>query len=313
VGRHGAGRRGARRAAGAEHRHDARPATAPARDSGGSGRTVLLVFEGTCLMSVGYTMGLYYTPLYFSFSRGDGPIRSAVHMLPLVGTFIACVLLSGALLPRVRRYAAIFAASGCLMVAAGGAFVASVNVGMPDRRVMGITAVLGAGVSMAFPVGISVTSFVLPRARAPDAALLNVLGISVPAAVVVAVAGCIFEDVGMRDLRAVLGPHGFLDAEIREALAGASSRLDGGEADLKVRALAGAAVTRVIARLFYILLTSGVLEIINAACMRWEALDFQGRQKAMMAKAHPPDLTSAQEVSRDSNLRLVELLDQADP
>lgn len=40
-------------------------------------RTVLLVCINTCMMAVGYAMSIYYTPLFFSFARGDGPVQSA--------------------------------------------------------------------------------------------------------------------------------------------------------------------------------------------------------------------------------------------
>lgn len=248
-------------------------------------RTMPLVFTATCLATVGYAMGLYYTPLFFSFAAGDGPVRSAVHMFPLVGTFIVSVLLSGALLPRVRRYAAVYMTSGCLMVVSSAILVTTTDAGagggLDEPRVMGATALLGAAVGAAFPIGLSVSSFMLPWARGPDAVLLNVLALSGVAPAALAVAGCAFGNAGFRALRTALGPLGFSDAEVREALAGASARLGG---DPRAGPLAAQAVTVVIARLFYILLAAGILMIAAAACMRWESLDFQARQQAMMGK-----------------------------
>ncbi|KAI1859249.1 uncharacterized protein JN550_012169 [Neoarthrinium moseri] len=241
-------------------------------------RTVLLVFIATCMMAIGYTISLYYSALFFAFARGQGPISSAIHMLPLVGTFIACVLISGALLPMVRRYAAIYTLGGLIIVGASG-YIVTISPTSPDSAILGATALLGAGVGLTFPIGVSIISFVLPKQWAPDAALLNTLGISFPACFTVALAGCVYENLGHRDLSAALRPFGFSDAEIREALAGASARLTGA-VDQQIQMVASTTVTRIIAKEFYILVVAGIVMITAAAFMKWEALDFKGRRPA---------------------------------
>lgn len=241
-------------------------------------RTVLLVVINTCMMAVGYAMSIYYTPLFFSFARGDGPVESAVHMLPLIGTFIAFVLLTGALLPSLRLYAAIYTTGGLMIVGAAG-FLVTINASTPDSQVMGVTALLGAGVGLAFPIGISVNSVKLPKERSADIAMLNAMSLTIPSALTISVAGSIYENIGFHELNNALQPFGFTEADVRETLAGVSSRLSQA-IDPKIRPVVAATVTRVIAKEFYILIAAGIVMVLASACMKWEALDIKGSKPA---------------------------------
>lgn len=204
-------------------------------------------------------------------------------MLPLVGTFIAFVLVTGALLPTLRLYAAIFLVSGVLIVAASG-FLVTISPSTPDSQVMGVTALLGVGVGIAFPIGITVNSFVLPKERRPDVSMINSMGLTIPSALTVSVAGCIYENLSFRDLKIALEPFGFSETDIREALAGVSSRLSD-TIDPEARAIVAATVTRVIAKEFYILVAAGVVIVITSALMKWEALDLKGTKTAGAVKS----------------------------
>lgn len=44
---------------------------------------------------------LYYTPLFFQFSRGDGPIMAGVRLLPFMCCIIAGEVINGGLMPRL--------------------------------------------------------------------------------------------------------------------------------------------------------------------------------------------------------------------
>lgn len=243
-------------------------------------RTVLLATLGTAMMSCSHTPTLAYIPLYFSFTRGDGPISSAVRMLPYVGTFIGFVLLAGGLLPAIRRYAAIYLFAGLTMVG-GAAYMTTAQVSTSDSRVMGTTALIGVGVGMTFPIGVSIMAFVLPRENGADAALLNLMALSVMSTVSLSITGTLYENLGHNGLRAALAPYGFSDNEIREALAGVSAKLS--VVDHRVQELASQVVAGVIAKLFYLTVASGSVVVIASLFMNWEALDFKGRKAAELA------------------------------
>lgn len=206
-----------------------------------------------------------------------------VHMLPLVGTFIAFVLVTGALLPAVRLYAALYLVGG-LMIAGASGFLVTISPSTPDSQIMGVTALLGAGIGIAFPIGVSVNSYVLPKEFRPDVAMLNSLSLSIPSALTLSVAGCIYQNLSFRDLKDVLEPFGFSEIDIREALAGASSKLSTGSGP-QIRSVVAATVTRVIAKEFYISIAAGAIIIVTSAFMKWEALDFNGTKTIEAAKS----------------------------
>jgi hypothetical protein len=238
-------------------------------------RTVLLVCIASSMMSIAYSITLYWLPLFFAFARGYAPIPSAVRLFPYVGSFIAIVAVAGALLPKVRVYAVMYMTSGLMAVGAGG-FLVTIGPSTPDSTVMGVTALLGIAVGIAFPIGISINTFVLPKSRGADAGLLNTLCMTVPITLFIAVSGSIYQNVGFHDLQDALGPFGFSDDDIREALAGVGSRIFDG-ADAQVQSLTVDVVTGVLAEIFYVVVVSGAVAVIAAACMRWEALDFARR------------------------------------
>lgn len=49
-------------------------------------------------------VAIYYTPLVFQFTRGDGPLDAGVRLLPLICTLVFFALLNGALLPKLGYY-----------------------------------------------------------------------------------------------------------------------------------------------------------------------------------------------------------------
>jgi hypothetical protein len=47
---------------------------------------------------------VYYTPLLFQFTRGDGALVAGVRLLPFLGGIIFFSILNGALMPRMGYY-----------------------------------------------------------------------------------------------------------------------------------------------------------------------------------------------------------------
>ncbi|KAI0126712.1 hypothetical protein BJ170DRAFT_629680 [Xylariales sp. AK1849] len=245
-------------------------------------RTVLLVCIAHSVMSVSYSMALYYPPLFFEFVRGDSPVTSAVRMMPFVGSFVALVLFAGALLPLIRLYAAMYMTAGLLIVGAS-AFLVTITPDSGNSEVLGTTALLGVATGIVFPIGVGINAFMLPKRHGADAALLNILFLSLPITIALGIAGCLYHNVGFHKLQSALGPYGFSDDDIRETLAGLTSKVSAA-ADPQVKILTIQAITSVIAGEFYIVLAAGLIMVVAAGFMRWEGLDFKGRKAAEIAE-----------------------------
>lgn len=83
-------------------------------------REPALLFLSMAAGSAGVFVGIYYTPIYFQFTRGDSGIQAAVRLLPFLCFLSATILINGALLPRLGYYK-IWYIVGSVLACAGGA------------------------------------------------------------------------------------------------------------------------------------------------------------------------------------------------
>lgn len=238
-----------------------------------STRTGFLVMSCSFCACSGYGVVLYYLPLYYAFTHGDGSLQTAVHMLPYIGVYIAGAISSGMFLPVVRRYAVMYLLGGILIVAGSGSMM-SVNAKTSLGQTMGISAILGFGVGLTMQLGVTVLALALPANIRMDNSITMTLTIYTGSTVSLAIAGCIFQNIGFDFLSEALQGSNLSNSQIHNALAGEESPV---WAMLSSEALEGAiaAVTKTIVRLFYISTVGGALMAIFALSMQWEALEFK--------------------------------------
>lgn len=99
-----------------------------------------------------YAITLIYTPLLFlAFTRGADALRQSVRLLPFTLPFIATLLLTGSLLPIVRRYKLIYVAAGVATVGVSAAMAVTLSDRTSsDARVLGLEALLGISLGLHF-------------------------------------------------------------------------------------------------------------------------------------------------------------------
>ena len=241
-----------------------------------STRTGFLVMICSCFSCAGYSVALYYLPLFYAFTRGDDSIEIAVHMLPYICVYIAAAIGSGIFLPIVRRYAVLYLLGGALILS-GSAAMMSVHPTTSLKQTMGIGSIIGFGVGLTMQLGASVLALALPANIRMDSSISMTLAIYFGTTVALALAGCIFQNIGFDFLsKAFSGSH-FSPAEIRGALAGVDSPL-WDRSNPKALAAAIGAVTSAIVRIFYIPVAAGALMVICSFLMKWEPLDFKKKK-----------------------------------
>ena len=240
-------------------------------------RVVALISASTWVAGCTYGTTLYYTPLFFAFTRGFSPIDAAVRLLPYILTFIVFTIISSILLPVIRLYAPFYIFGGALVLI-GAALQTTIDPNTSPSAVMGHTALIGSGVGCLWQTGVAVITQAVPPARKLDASALFIMMQLGGTALTLALAGCVFQNVGFNFLKDVLGGSDFNDDDIRQALAGVDSRI-WDEADAEVMELAVEAVTKVIARLFYIVLAAGAMAFLCGCLMPWKKLEFGKTQQ----------------------------------
>ncbi|KAI5463720.1 major facilitator superfamily domain-containing protein [Mariannaea sp. PMI_226] len=246
-------------------------------------RTELVPIWISCLCAgIGYAISLFYTPLFFAFAKGYDAMEQTVRLLPFILPFIACVAITGRILPKIGRYFIIFIVGGAITLAGGAVMANILRVDTPQSHILGIEALIGIGVGMTFQHGIAISNVINKdsRDRVDSLAICNLCqmaGISL----MLAVAGSVYQNVGYSLLLDALGEEAkkYSEKDIHEALAGVSSRIWESRDPNVVRSGIQAVAT-VLAREFYIIAAFGAGSFICGFFMKWERLDFGQEEKA---------------------------------
>lgn len=274
-------------------------------------RAIIPVFAGTFAISAGYSVTLYYTPLFFAFARGFGPIAAAVRLLPFIGTFIVAIFLSSGSFPATGLFAPFYILGGA-MVTAGSAALGQVDAHSSDSYVMGLTALIGFGVGLMWQLGIAVLTHLVADAstvgdggqgRRDATSMFNTLQLG-GVAIALSLAGCVFQNMGFQLLQEAVGGFGiFNDRDLREALAGLESKIwTQSSSPLAQQALplAVVAVTKALGRVYYIPCAGGAIAMLAGLFMGFERIDVKKAALPKPGDAEKADMTG--KASRESHV-----------
>lgn len=233
-----------------------------------------------CAGSV-YAVTLIYTPLFFAFARGADALRQSLLLLPFTVPFILTLLLTGILLPVVRRPKVFYIIGSAIAVAGASAMVATLaDLTSSEGRIMGLEALTGVGLGMLFQHGVGICNVINKKrhwsTRVDGVALCNLAQFG-GIAITLAIAGAVFQNVGVSLLEEAIGVAGVSRQEIREALAGVSATL---RLEPELLARAAQAVANVISREFYISVAAGGLCFICGLLMTSEKLVYRSTRLA---------------------------------
>ncbi|KAL4939184.1 hypothetical protein BDV06DRAFT_231233 [Aspergillus oleicola] len=223
-----------------------------------------------------YAITLYYTPLFFAFARGHDALQQTVRILPFILVFIITVILIGGALPKTGRYAPIYLFAGLFTVSASAAMANTMDdPTISESVVMGLEALIGIGLGCSFQHGVGISNVInrkSPQDRVDSAILFNMAQMGA-IAIALAMAGSIFQNVGYGLLVDAIGDRGYTEHDLREALAGVSSVVWQSR-DPEVLTGGVEAVSKVIAREFYLVTAAGALCLVCAGGMKWTRLDY---------------------------------------
>ncbi|KAI1089294.1 major facilitator superfamily domain-containing protein [Rostrohypoxylon terebratum] len=131
-------------------------------------RSVLILFSCTAASGACAFVPIYFVPIFFQFSRGDGPLDAGVRLLPFIAVMVITVFANGALLSKLGYYMLWYTAGG-LLAMAGGALMYIVGIETSQSRIYGYTVILGLGVGMFLQASFSVVQAVVDPENIPPA------------------------------------------------------------------------------------------------------------------------------------------------
>ncbi|KAJ5666568.1 major facilitator superfamily domain-containing protein, partial [Penicillium macrosclerotiorum] len=233
-------------------------------------RTQVLLYLGTATSITAFFVPAYYIPLFFQFTKGDDSMVAAVRLLPFVVVNIVFNIAAGALLPRLRYYKLWYLVSGiCIVI--GSAFMFTVTSATSTSAIYGYQVLIGAGSGCTLQIGYAVAAAYVPASR--TAQLIRFQNVSQigSTTIALAIAGCLFQNIGYDRLQHELAGSGFSNSDLRTALAGVQSLvLHDGDMDTRSRAVA--AIVTSLGDLYGLVIAAGALMILSSLLMRWERM-----------------------------------------
>ncbi|OAA70101.1 Major facilitator superfamily domain, general substrate transporter [Akanthomyces lecanii RCEF 1005] len=234
-------------------------------------RTMVLLYVATGTAGAAQGVVLYYTPLFFQFTKGDTAIQAAISLLPFICLFIFFVLVAGGSLPLVGRYNLYHFVGGCFVLI-GGALLCTIDETTSAAKIYGYEAIAASGLGLLFQIGYAVAVTKVDPKDVPRAICFINLSQIGTVAVGLAIAGTLFQNVGVHELENAFAGRGFPEDFIRSALAGGISPVFSSH-DEEAIGLAVTAVTTTIRKIFSMVAAAGALGVVSSVLMRFEKLD----------------------------------------
>jgi len=234
-------------------------------------RTLVLLYLATGGAGAAQATTLYYTPLYFQFTRGDSALQAAVRLLPFICTFILFVMVAGGSLPIVGRYNLYYIIGGCLIVA-GAAPLCTIDETTSAGRIYGFEVLMATGIGLVFQNAYSVAVAKVPaKDQAKVIGFINVAQIGT-IAISLSIVGSLFQNLGFSSLEKGFAGYPIPKEYIRSALAGRISPIFS-SADPETIHIAIVAIADTIRRIFGTVVAAGALIVISGLLMKFEKID----------------------------------------
>jgi hypothetical protein len=239
----------------------------------GSRPTVALMTLVTGAGGCGIFVPVFFLPLLFQFTRGDGATEASLRLLPFIGIIIGAVILQGVLLSRSSGFLAMYmpwyTVGGCL-TAAGGLLMYLVKAGTSDAWIYGSSALLGAGVGMIAQAGFGVAQACVEQDRAAMTVALVALGQTGGITASLAVANTLFVHEAENRLRGILGS-GLSRKEIHAAIGGVATDVFQ-KLPHRTQIAALGALVDAMALPYILIMAAGALTVLASLCMRRERI-----------------------------------------
>jgi hypothetical protein len=236
-------------------------------------RTMVLLYISTGAAAAANAVTLYYIPLFFQFTKGDSALQAAVRLLPFIVILIVFVMLAGGSLPVVGRYSIYYVLGGAIILT-GGALMFTVKENTNVGRIYGFEILIAAGCGLVFQNGYAVAAAkVSMKDKSNAIGFMNVSQIG-SIAIALAIAGCLFQNLGFKDLKSTLAVYDFPDGYVQSALAGTISPIFA-SGNTEVIDLVIASVSKTLIKIFGMVIAAGALTFISGLLMRHEKIDLE--------------------------------------
>jgi hypothetical protein len=190
------------------------------------------------------------------------------------------ILISGGALPKVGYYMPWSLASG-ILITIGSALMFTIDATTSPAKVYGYSILIAVGsgltIQMAYSVGPLKVAMnpVWGPVMIPD--LIGFMNTAQIGSIVhaLAISGAVFQNLAFRNLKSSLGPMGFTDSQLRQAISGLKSEVLV-NSTAKVKVLAVEAIINAMDRVWILGIAGGGALVIATLFLKREKLNFIG-------------------------------------
>ncbi|KAK0724661.1 putative MFS drug efflux transporter [Lasiosphaeris hirsuta] len=233
-------------------------------------KTVLMLFSITAASGAAAFIPIYFVPLFFQFTRGDGALQAGVRLLPLIIVMVVTIFANGALMAKFGYYMPWYLVGGVLTVA-GSALMYTVKQETTEAAIYGYQVLMGVGVGMFLQASFSVAQAVVEPASVPSAVgfitLAQFLGITMA----LAIGNSVFLNGSEKGISQIAGLPEMSRAQIQAAIEGTSNEFVKSLSP-ELREQISAAVVKAIGETYILVVAAGALVATLSLFMKREKL-----------------------------------------
>ncbi|KAI0176332.1 major facilitator superfamily domain-containing protein [Hypoxylon sp. FL1284] len=234
-------------------------------------RTQVLLYIVTSAGSTTNFVIIYYIPIYFQFVNGDGAVMAAVRLLPFVCIAVAVSISAGSFLHLIKVYMVLYLIGGAFAMAGGGPLTVYLDPSSSTGVIYGLTIIEAVGCGLTMTSAFTVATLTVKPEDVGASLNMQNYGQIGAQVISLAVAGQIYQSVGVRNLSEVLAGHGYAYSEIKDAVVGAQSALFSSlSGELRDRAIM--AVAEAMQSTMVMVPVAGGVMFLTALCMKREKL-----------------------------------------
>ncbi|KAK7697261.1 hypothetical protein SLS64_013695 [Diaporthe eres] len=231
--------------------------------------TIIILFVCTSASAAGVFIPIFFVPLFFQFTRGDGALDAGVRLLPLIIVFVVTISINGALMAKFGYYMPWDLLGGLLCVAGGALMYYTVQQDTSQSRVYRYTVIIGVGVGIWIQASFSMAQAIVDPENVPAAIGFITLAQSLGNTTALAIANAVFLNEAEAKVQQLL-PELYV-SEIQAAISGVTSgfarNLGSG-----VRAQVLDAIVASIGKTYVLVMTSGAVVAVLSLAMKQEKL-----------------------------------------
>ncbi|KAJ6153418.1 hypothetical protein N7497_007737 [Penicillium chrysogenum] len=197
----------------------------------------------------------YYIPLFFQFSRGDGPLDAGVRLLPFIISMVIFAMANGALMPKLP-YVLPWHIFGSALVVAGTALM---YIHTSNARIYGYSILVGSGAGCYVVAGFPVVQSLVAPKDIPNAVGAMAISQDLGMVIFLAMCGSIYQNTALQKVSQAMPK--LSAADISNLVAGTSSQTYKALSESE-RALVAPQITDAMSNVWLFFLVAGILSFV---------------------------------------------------